>query len=414
MLNLLKKEILKERKYIISTLAKLVAVPTLSNPGDKYKTLVDLLEKECKKIGLKTKIVKVTDRKFINQLSKENQKWPRYILLAFWNTGAKKTLHFNGHYDVVPASSGFTADPFKLRVIGDKLMGRGAADMKHGIVAMLTAVKVLKKLKIKPGWNLEFSFVPDEEIGGECGSGYVCAKKLSKADAVIEGDGGGGNQLTIAHRGIVNFEVTVIGKPAHASSHNEGVNAFLKTMKLVLALEGLRKKLEKRRSKYFTTKPLSKVATMMIGGVAGGGTKSNAVPDKFTFTIDRRVIPEESMKAAEKEIINLINKVAKKDGTVKVKIVSKWQTHSSIAKDAPFCRHLGAILEKYYGKPPVMLMTGGRVDSAYFSKVLKVPTVAFGVDGKNYHADDEFTTLGWITDATTIYAELMRSTIADC
>ncbi len=408
MLDIFKREALKERKYIVATLGKLVAIPTLSNPGLNYKKCVDLLEKECKKIGLKTKLFKVTEKKFIDQLPEANRKYPRYILLASLDTGAKKTLHFNGHYDVVPASSGFTADPFKLRIIGDKLMGRGAADMKHGIVAMLTAVKILKKLKIKPGWNLEFSFVPDEEIGGECGSGYICAKKLSKADAVIEGDGGGGNQLTVAHRGIVNFEVTVIGKPAHASSHNEGVNAFLKAVKIVTVLEALRKKIEKRKSKYYVTKPLSGVATMMIGGVAGGGTKSNAVPDKFTFTVDRRVIPEESMKKAEREITYLINKIAKKDGTFKVKIVSKGMTHSSIAEDAPLCRYLGAILKKYFGREPKMLMTGGRVDSAYFSKVLKVPTVAFGVEGKNYHADDEFTTTGDIVNTTAIYAELMR------
>ncbi len=409
MLNTFKKEILKEKKYIISTLGKLVAIPTISNPGLNYKKCVDLLEKECKKAGLKTKLVKVTEKKFIAELPEENRKYPRYILLAFLDTGAKKTLHFNGHYDVVPASSGFTGDPFKLRVIGDKLMGRGAADMKHSIVAMLTAVRVLKKLNIKPGWNLEFSFVPDEEIGGECGSGYVCAKKLSKADAVIEGDGGGGNQLTVAHRGIVNFEVTVFGKPAHASAHNEGVNAFLKAVKLVSVLEYLRKKIEKRRSKYCVTKPLSARATLMLGGVAGGGTKSNAVPDKFTFTIDRRVIPEENMQKAKEEILALINKTVKKDGTFKVKIVSKSMTHSSIAEDAPLCRHLGAILKKHYGREPAMLMTGGRVDSSYFLKILKVPTVAFGVDGKNYHADDEFTTAGDIISTTAIYAELMRT-----
>ena len=173
------------------------------------------------------------------------------------------------------------------------------------------------------------------------------------------------------------------------------------------ALTKLRKKLEKRTSKYYTKVPISKVGTMMIGGVAGGGLKSNSVPDKFTFTIDRRVIPEESMKKARKEIVDLINKVAKKDGTFKVKIEASEATHSAIETDAPICKLLGGILTEYYGEKPVMLMTGGRLDSAFFSRVLKKPTLAFGVSGAKYHADDEYTTGKDIITATTIYAQLM-------
>ncbi|OGF49618.1 MAG: hypothetical protein A2044_04465 [Candidatus Firestonebacteria bacterium GWA2_43_8] len=407
MLKVIKKTVTADKKYLVALLGKLVEIPTLSEPGLNYEKLVKVLEKECKSIGLKTKIIKVTDKKFINTLKAEFRKYPRYILMAYWNTGAKKTLHFNGHYDVVPASLGFSKDPFKLNIKGDKIMARGAADMKSGIVAMLGAVKALKKLNIKPAWNLEFSFVPDEEIGGRCGSGYICYKKIAKADAVIEGDGGGGNNLTVAHRGIVGFRVTVLGKAVHAALHTRGVNAFLKAVDIVNELEKLRKKLEKRTSKYYTKVPISKVGTMMIGGLAGGGLKSNSVPDKFTFTIDRRVIPEESMKKARKEIVDLISKVAKRDGTFKVKIEASEATHSAIETDAPICKLLGGILTEYYGEKPVMLMTGGRLDSAFFSRVLKKPTLAFGVSGAKYHADDEYTTGKDIITATTIYAQLM-------
>ena len=408
MLHNFKREAGNGKKYAIELLRKLVAVPTVSNPGLNYIKFVNLLEKECKNVGLKTKKVMVTDKKFINQLPPANRKYPRCILLAFMNNGAKKTLHFNGHYDVVPASSGFTADPFKLRVKGDNLIARGASDMKNGIVAMLTAVKLLKKLKIKPEWNLEFSFVPDEEIGGYCGSGYICHKKIPKADAVVVGDGGGGNQIAYAHRGIVDFDITVYGKPAHAGAHIDGVNAFLKAMKLTAELEKLRKKIEKRKSKFNTKRPISGIATMMIGGVSGGGTKTNAVPDKFTFTIDRRVIPEESMKEARQEIINLIKKVVRKDGTFKVKIETQDMMHSSIEKDAPLCKHIAGILEKYYGKKPLMTMIGGGLDSTWFSHVLKVPVLACGVDGKRNHGDDEYTTTSSILNTAAVYAEFMR------
>lgn len=407
MLKVIKKTVAADRSHLVGLLGKLVAIPTISEPGVNYLEFVKVLEKECKRNGLKTKIIKVTGKKYINSLKEECRKYPRYILMAYRNAGAKKTLHFNGHYDVVPASLGFSKDPFKLNIKGDKIMARGAADMKSGIVAMLGAVRALDKLKIKPAWNLEFSFVPDEEIGGYTGSGYICHKKIACGDVVIEGDGGGGNYLTVAHRGIVGFRVTVIGKAIHAALHTKGVNAFLKAVKLVNELEKFRKILEKRKSKYFAKVPISRVATMMIGGLAGGGLKSNSVPDKFMFTIDRRVIAEESMKKAKKEIIDLINKVVKEDGTFKVKIEASEATHSSIEEDAPICKLLGGILKEYYGEKPIMLMTGGRLDSAYFSQVLKKPTVAYGVSGAKYHADDEYTTGKDIIAATTIYAELM-------
>ena len=98
----------------------------------------------------------------------------------------------------------------------------------------------------------------------------------------------------------------------------------------------------------------------------------------------------------------------KKDGTFKVKIETSEATHSGIEEDAPICKLLGNILEEYYGEKPRMLMTGGRLDSAYFSRVLKKPTLAFGVSGAKYHADDEYTTGKDIVTAAVIYAELMR------
>lgn len=407
MLKKFKVEIKKERKYIIETLGRFVAVPTLSNPGLNYKLMVNILEKECKKLGLITKQFLVKDKKFLKTIPAENQKYPRWILMAHWNTGAKKTLHFNGHFDVVPASNGFTGDPFKLRVKKDVLIGRGTADMKGSIVAMLLAVKILKKLGVKPAWNLEFSFVPDEEISGQCGSGYLCHKKIPKADVVIEGDGGGGNVLTVAHRGIVNFDVTVHGKPAHAGRHTDGVNAFLKAIKIVEELEKFRKILEKRKTKYKTDKWISSVATMMIGGVTEGGIKSNAVPDKFMFTIDRRILPEENIVKARNEIVKLIQNVAKKDGTFKVSIKTEDIISGSIPTTAPICTLLAGILKEFYGKTPEMILTGGRLDSALFSTVLKKPAVAYGISGKNIHGDDECTTVGNISDTASIFAELM-------
>ena len=240
----------------------------------------------------------------------------------------------------------------------------------------------------------------------------MCRKKIPKADVVIEGDGEGGNQLTIAHRGIVDFEVTVHGTPAHAGRHTEGVNAFLKALKIVGELEKLRSKIEKKKTKYRADRKISGVATMMIGGATAGGLKSNTVPDKFCFTIDRRVLPEENIVKAREEIIKVIRSVEKKDGTFKVDIKYQDMFSGGVPKNAPICKLLGGILKEFYGKKPKMLMTGYRLDSAIFSELLQVPVVAYGINGKNIHADDESTTMGSIIDTAAIFSELMTRNIS--
>ena len=402
----IKKAVKSDRANILRLMKQLVGIPTVNPPGINYRKMVDFLGSEGKKLGLSVKKINAPV-KYTKQLPPE-AKGERWNIILGWKTGSKKKLHFNGHFDVVPASGGFKADPFKLRVQGNKLLGRGAGDMKCSITACFAAVKVLKKLGIKPAWDLEFSFCCDEETGGLCGTGMLVKEGLIKADAAVETDGSGGTKLTIAHRGIYELIVTVLGKSAHAATHTDGVNAFLKGIEIVTKIEEYRKKLEKRASGYSADKRIKRIATLMVGGRAYGGVKGNAVPDRFAFTVDRRILPEENLKKVRSELLALIQHEAKRLG-VKVKIEEEMLPPSAIKSDSPIAKTFAGAIKKVFEKPAFISMTGGRLDMEYLINGAKIPTLAYGVSGKNFHGDEESTDIRDIIDTAAVYAEVMRS-----
>ena len=109
------------------------------------------------------------------------------ILLAILeNTSTKSPrVHFNGHYDVVPAGSGWEYTPFKLTKVSSNLIGRGTADMKGGIATILGVLQqFLGQRRLRKG-TVSLSIVPDEERGGRLGTGYLVERLPSPPDIVF-------------------------------------------------------------------------------------------------------------------------------------------------------------------------------------------------------------------------------------
>ena len=168
----LSRIISSRKEEMVSFFKKLVEIPTVNPPGENYEECVEFLKKKCESLGLATRIIRAKWK---------DKRYPRPNLVALWRTGSKKTLHYNGHYDVVPATSRWKTPPYKLVRKGDKLFGRGVADMKGSLASVIFAVEAMKKAGIRPGCNLELSFTCDEETGGEAGLGYLVKKRISES-----------------------------------------------------------------------------------------------------------------------------------------------------------------------------------------------------------------------------------------
>ncbi|MFF3460847.1 ArgE/DapE family deacylase [Streptomyces sp. NPDC002619] len=139
--------------------------------------------------------------------------------------GGGPTLILQGHVDVVPPGdlAAWDGDPFVPRVTGDVVHGRGACDMKAGLVAHLAALAAVRAAGVRLRGKVAVHFVVGEEDGGIGAFGTL--KRGYGGDACVITEPTSGTLIT-ANAGALTFRITVPGKAAHASSRDAGVSAI--------------------------------------------------------------------------------------------------------------------------------------------------------------------------------------------
>ncbi|MFI0479868.1 ArgE/DapE family deacylase [Actinomadura sp. 9N215] len=156
-------------------------------------------------------------------------------------TGGGPSLMLNCHVDVVPAGdpSAWSDDPFSGRVNGDLLYGRGACDMKGGLVASLFAMRALRRRRLRG--DVLIACVPGEEDGGM--GTYALLKRGWRADACVIPEPTG-LDVVPANAGSLTFRLRIRGRAAHAARRYDGVSAIEKFLPVFAALRAL----ERRRN----------------------------------------------------------------------------------------------------------------------------------------------------------------------
>jgi len=405
--NKLLKYIKCNKKYAVNLVSKLIEIPTVNPPGENYEEMVFFLEKECEKLGLSTKRY-VTPK---NVLDKSGVKGgsQRISLVADLDAGANKIFHINSHYDVVPATDKWKTDPFKAVIKGNKVYGRGSEDMKANIAAVLFALKALRCCGIKPKINLQLSFTPDEEIGGRTGLGYLVEMGFVKADYAMS-EGYSGNYISMGNKGVLWAEIEVTGKSAHGSMPHKGVNSFERMNAIVNELEKLKSRILKRKTRYNMRDAISKKPSFVMGGFLEGGVKVNVVPGMTKFSIDRRLIPEENIEIAKKEIKDVIKRfnARYKDSKVNVRFVSQGKPAIS-KRNRAFFKIAADSIESITGKKANFSVMPGATDMRYFMWK-GIPALGYSASGgEKWHSDDEFVYIGSLADTAKVFALIMSS-----
>ena len=114
----------------------LVRIPTVNPPGEHYRDCAAFLGERFAALGCE---VEFHDPPA--DLVPEGSRYPRRNVIGRLGNGGGRRLHLNGHYDVVPAGSGWSREPFSGEVESGSVWGRGASDMKGGIAAAVFAVE---------------------------------------------------------------------------------------------------------------------------------------------------------------------------------------------------------------------------------------------------------------------------------
>ncbi|MCW5548267.1 MAG: ArgE/DapE family deacylase [Opitutaceae bacterium] len=397
---------------LLGRLQQLVGFATVNPPGQHYNSATAWLTHELAGLGLATKRYAIPRKLLKKHLPAAQQAYPRFNVLGkLAARGAKKTVHFNAHYDVVPVSGKWRhGSPFSGTVQGGWIYGRGTADMKGSIASLLLALQALRVTRTAPRLNVEVSFTADEETDSTLGTGWLVENAPIRPDYAVVMEGGEGNAICCGHNGVVWLEVTVHGRAAHGSKPEAGVNALEKMSALVVALEDYKRRLARRT--FVTPEGKTMRPTINVGGVfaSGEGGKINTVPALAKFSIDRRVLAVETVASAEKELRAALALAAKKIPGCRITVEKVSDNHPCYhAPKHPFFAAMAGCVARVRRAPTVFSVSTGFNDMHFFAHHLKIPTLGYGPGGLDYHAIDERAAVKELLASAKIYAELLTT-----
>jgi len=331
-----------------------------------------------------------------------------------------RTLGFNGHLDTVTFDgSDWSRDPLG-EWDGDRLYGRGTTDMKGPVAAMVQVALAYARTGTEPPVDLLFSFVSDEETGGDAGLRTVLETGAFDPDACVVGETTSRNgrySVSVADRGNVWLTIEASGTAAHGSRPMVGENAI---DRLTAAVETLRDDFGRRElsvdpamdpiieeSVDFyepeagadAARDLYRYPTINLG-IIEGGTAINAVPASACARVDVRLTAGVDTRESLGDVRNCL---AGRDG-VEITDIS-WTRGSYEALGSPIVEASARAAERVVDDTVYRRSATGGGDA----KVLRhrgTPTVEFGFGTQTAHGTDEYTTTAALVRNVTSYATI--------
>ena len=395
-------------------LAELVKVPSDNPPGDcatharRAQQLIEALGLEVEAHPIAEELVRAN-----GMISATNL----IVRQSFGSTGP--TIALNAHGDVVPPGAGWTHDPYGAEISdagghGPAMYGRGVAVSKSDFATYVFSLLALRELAAsgaKLNGALELHLTYDEEAGGEIGPGWIVKQGLTKADYALSA--GFSYAVTTAHNGCLHLEVIVHGKQGHAAMPEGGVDALAAATQILTAIYASRDALKSHLSKT----PGITHPTINIGLIEGG-INTNVVPDRVSFRIDRRIIPEESPAAAEAELRALIEPAAAKIPGITIEI-HRIMLSLPLVK-LPGAKRLTQALQKrgkeFFGVDIIEHGVPLYTDARHYTAA-GIPTVLYGAGPRtlaeaNGHGADENLRLEDLRRATKTVAAAMADLLS--
>lgn len=317
-------------------LEDLISIDTTVPPGKNYAQAINYLEPLFKEVNFKTKIVKIPPEHAENRDGRIN-------LICNRDFGYKPRLIFYAHIDVVPAQGW---DAFKPRVENGRIYGRGAADMKGAIPALLMALERCKDVPLK--YDTTVLITTDEESSQASQLRYVSNYLQPLKGAYFFDLDCSFGFVNIASLGALHMEIQVKGKSVHSGLSHLGENAVEKAIPVLNALIELKNRVVIRKSRVRASPEtgLDRMEARLNINMIQGGLKVNIIPDSCVISVDRRLIPEENINDARNEILEAISSV--KD--VNWEIQSETSIPSLPPCDDQITDELDSILKEVTGK----------------------------------------------------------------
>jgi len=304
-------------------------------------------------------------------------------------TGGGKTLLLNGHMDTV-GIAGMT-DAHRPVIKDGRMYGRGAYDMKSGLAACMIATVEAKKRRLRG--DVIFTAVIDEEYASV---GTAEVAKHFHADGAIVAEFTE-LQLILAHRGFVWLEVETIGKAAHGSRPDLGVDAIAKMGKVLVEVEKLDNKLRSN-----PTHPLLGSGSVHASLIQGGQELSS-FPERCRLSVERRTIPGETPESVEAEFLEIMQNIQRSDSSFNA-VVKREMDRSPLetSDDTEIVKAVQGAAGKVLHHPAQTAGVQFWTDAAVLASA-GIPSVLFGPSGTGAHAVEEWVDLSSVKACTEIY-----------
>jgi succinyl-diaminopimelate desuccinylase len=275
---------------------------------------------------------------------------------------------FHGHVDVVPARPG----QFEPRIEGDRLIGRGAYDMKGALAAMMCATRDAAD---QDGVRVLFVCVPDEESDDidDRSIDALVAGPLAAADFAITGEPTE-MHVGVQSKGVLAVRLQIGGTAAHGSTPWEGDNAILKAHDAFRRIETL--PFSRESSDLFDR------ASINLARIVGGDA-FNKVPDACTIDVDIRYLPNQDPG----DILAQIRTIGD------LEVVKVFQRVPAIvSRSNPYVLALRDAVGRNVEGDALSIGRDGASDAVSFLEA-GIPAVEFGPVGGGHHGPEEWVSL---------------------
>ena len=396
-----------ERKWLVDTLGALVRIPSVTGDEDVAQ---EYMAKLLKELGGEVDAW----RPDVSAL----QGLPGYpgarvstsrldVVAEFAGTGEGPALILNGHIDTVSPGeeARWTYPPFSGTLMGDRLYGRGAADMKGGLVAAVGAVRALHKARLRLKGSIQVQSVHGEEDGGL--GAFAALERGYKGDAVIVCEP---TALSIvpAHAGVTIFRITVPGRAAHGCVREEGVSAFERFLPIHTALKALED--ERNRTLRHPLYDDMRLPWPLSIGMVHAGIWPAIVPERLVCEGRIGVAIGEPLGEARRQLEDAVMRVAHADAWLREHpptvewVGGAWQGTATDASH-PLVQGLARVVAEVTGKRPAVHGAPYGSDLRLFTNDFGIPGVLFGPgDIRLAHFTDEYVSIAEVEAATLALA----------
>ena len=375
-----------DNKFLLDTLTELVKIdsrnPSLSLDAPGELECAKFVYNVLKELGLTVKIHEIAPNR-------------ANVVGVIKGRGSGKTLLLNAHLDTVGTDG--MDNPFNPFVKDGMLYGRGSCDMKGSLAAIITVAKTLIDNEIKLDGDLIIAAVADEEYTS---IGSLDLVKNYSADAAIVTEFTD-LELVRAHRGYIWYDIETLGRAAHGSDREWGIDANMHMGRFLFELDKLEKRLQSQPRHSLVGTPT------LHASILKGGTDISTYSAKCNLKVERRTVPGEQEPKITKELQDIADKLSSEDKDFKATVKPFIRRpYFETDKNAEIVRTAEEVLDGYFNKKCEHKGVGLWADSAIFSGA-GIETILLGPSGEGAHENRECVNIQSLNDLTKIIVEIV-------